>query len=113
MNHIKRVYYLDDEPELLKVFQEYMAPHYAEVATFESAHSAIEACSQVSPDVMVIDYRLAEMTGDDFVRQIDNGIRTILVSGELDLRPSMHFDQFVPKPFRLADLKALIDKFLN
>ena len=112
MTRTNRVYYLDDEPELLEVFQEYMAPHYSEVATFESGSDAKQVCDQAPPDVMVIDYRLAEMTGDDFVRELDEGVRTILVSGELDLNPVEHFDHFVPKPFRLSELKALIDSLL-
>ena len=59
---------------------------------------------------MIIDYRLQDMTGDDFAQCLAEDVKTILVTGELDLKPKQQFDLVVPKPYKLKDLKALIEK---
>jgi DNA-binding response OmpR family regulator len=104
----KRVYYLDDEASLCSVFKEFVSLLGFEVTTFVNAHEAIEACVEQPPDLMFIDYKLADVTGVEVAELLDSDIPKILVTGELSVRGVEAFQEVLEKPFRLAELKRLI-----
>lgn len=106
----KKVYYLDDEVDLCNLFQEYIESDEIEVNTFIDASAAIEKCSSMPPDLMFIDYRLADTTGDVVATIIDSKIEKILVTGELKKPEYDVFSQVISKPFRLIELQKIINE---
>lgn len=108
----KKVYYLDDEIDLCNLFREFIESEKIEVATFVDATKAIEMCAKMPPDLIFIDYRLSDTTGDVVAATIDSKIEKILVTGELKKPEYDVFSQVISKPFKLIELQQVIDEKL-
>jgi DNA-binding response OmpR family regulator len=106
----KKVYYLDDEIDLCNMFREFIETEEIEVSTFTSATVAIAACAESPPDLIIIDYRLSDTTGDVVANAIDSSIEKILVTGELEKPQHEVFSQVITKPFSLIELQSVIEK---
>lgn len=103
-----RVYYLDDEENLCRIINDYFQSDETLVSTFIEADEAITACKENPPDIIFIDYRLPDTTGDEVATLIDQNIPKILVTGDLTYSPKYDFYRVVTKPYTLAALAALI-----
>lgn len=103
-----KVYYLDDEVALCNIFKEFLSSADTDVHTFVEAQPFIDQCNLTPPDLVVIDYRLAETSGDKVAATLDRGIPKILVTGELDLPDSDLFIEVVSKPYKLKNMKEII-----
>ncbi len=83
----QRVLMVDDDLALLDAMRDWLhACCGAEVTTFASAEEAMVAAQPDSFDVCVLDYRLAGADGltlGVMLREINPGVRLILLSGEL------------------------------
>lgn len=108
-----RIYYLDDEINFCNVFKEYISNKHIEVETFMDATEAISRCIAEPPDMIFIDYRLKDTTGDIVASMLDKDLRKVLVTGELELPDNEQFIQVVAKPYKLAMLKAIIEAQLG
>ncbi len=107
-----RVYYLDDETLLIKQFERYMTAKGIETRVFEHAGALIEACVEATPDVVFLDYRLADTTGIVVAEKLDSAIKKILVTGELAVDAGAQFAAVLSKPFRLSEAAALVSSLL-
>ena len=105
-----KVYYLDDEEYLCEVFKQYLDSDEIQVTIFSEAQDAIECCRRLPPDVIFIDYRLSDTTGDKVAEQLDSRIPKILVTGELTPFRGGDMLQRISKPYLLAEIKALIEQ---
>ena len=104
-----KIYYLDDEIALCDIFEEFISDNQTAVKTFSDANQAIEQCKIEPPDVMFIDYRLADTSGDKVASMLDGDIIKVLVTGELTLPDCSLFLDVVSKPFKLNELKKKIE----
>lgn len=102
------VYYLDDEAALCDVFKDFISSDEIEVKTFTDSTDAIKYCTQKKPDIMFIDYRLSDTTGNLVADEIDQGIEKILVTGELDLPNYSVFSQVISKPYSLVAISEML-----
>lgn len=102
------VYYLDDEAALCDVFKEFISNDKINVTTFVDSAQAIEHCAQKKPDIMFIDYRLSDTTGNLVANVLDKDIEKILVSGELDLPQFDVFSQVISKPYSLLAISQML-----
>jgi DNA-binding NtrC family response regulator len=109
----KKIYYLDDEPDLCNLFKEFFESDLIEIETFSDAFEAIERCDQSPPDIMFIDYRLADTTGNLVAEVIANDIVKVLVTGELEVPSYEVFYEVIAKPFKLIDVTLIIEKILD
>ena len=103
------IYFLDDEPSFCSIFQEYMSNFGYETHVFSEYEAAVAQVQIQVPDVMCIDYRLRGITGDEFVKYVPDSVIKILITGELNYENAPLFDAHLNKPFRLKELKNLID----
>lgn len=108
-----RVFYLDDEQQLCNVFKEFIEDQQLQVTTFTKAEEAVLACQTQQPDIMFIDYRLAETTGLSVANRLGDTFPKILVTGELNIPQSNLFEKIISKPFKLAEIKSLILAMTN
>lgn len=111
MNNL--IYFLDDEELLGCIFKEFMEAQGYEVQTFVHPNDAILACKDRLPDVMLIDYRLPEMTGEKVAQSIHPKIKKILLTGELTIAPSYPFEKVILKPYKLNELYLLLSEILE
>ena len=104
------VYYLDDEIDLLEVFQEIYASDDVVVKTFTNGETALASVRAAPPDLMVLDYRLAGLSGEEIARQMDPLIPKVLVSGDF-LAPEDHpaFLRVLVKPVPMAVYSELFE----
>jgi DNA-binding NtrC family response regulator len=109
----KKVYYLDDELDRCNLFKEFFESDSIQVETFTDAIEAIECCDRSPPDMIFIDYRLADTTGNLVAEVIANDIVKILVTGELEIPNYEMFYEVIAKPFKLMDITLVIEKILE
>jgi DNA-binding response OmpR family regulator len=103
-----KVYYLDDEFFLCEIFKEYFSADNIEVKVFTDAREAIAECARVPPDMMFIDYRLADTTGLEVAKKLSDKILKVLVTGELQTPQNDQFIRVIEKPFELRVLSEVI-----
>jgi DNA-binding NtrC family response regulator len=108
-----KIYYLDDEVDLVNLFKAFVVGEKIEVSTFTDASEAIACCQLTPPDLMFIDYRLTDTTGDRVAAVLDKNIKKILLTGELDMAEDPLFELIIKKPFSLSCLKKIIDERLE
>jgi DNA-binding NtrC family response regulator len=74
-----KVLLVDDEVNTLKVLSAILAKQGYEVETAASAEEGIAKVATLDPDVAVVDYRLPEMSGLDFIDAVKRGGRALPV----------------------------------
>ena len=114
---MRRVFFVDDAPEILKHLQRTLAPMQSEwtMEFFPSAKSALAAICQAPCDVVVSDMTMPGMDGAQFLTEVRNvspqAIRIIL-SGDQSpvnyLRSASVAHRFLQKPVDVEVLKANI-----
>ena len=102
------IYYLDDQAELCAVFKEYIECDEISVSIFTESSEAISKCIDEPPDMIFIDYRLSDTTGETVAQTLDVSIPKILVTGELLAPETSSFLNIINKPYRLSELKKII-----
>src|SRR5713101_2123435 len=120
-NHVK-VLLVDDNPMVLGMLQGALTP-LAKVSTSNDSADALLKAVDDPPDLLVSDYRMPGMDGQQLVEKLKSrpktaGIAVILLASKADIteRFSNHepVDDFVEKPFFLKEatqrIKRLIDK---
>jgi CheY-like chemotaxis protein len=116
----------DDDQELLRLFQLALEPIY-DVLPVSSGRECLDKYKEEKNkgnkiDVLLLDYRLGDMTGDDVackIRDLD-GTNTILISAyELEsdvisqLRTRKCIVEMVSKPISINLLKKMVDTALK
>src|SRR5713226_2995537 len=120
-NHVKLLL-VDDNPMVLGMLQKALSP-LAKVTTSSDSADALLKAVDDPPDLLVSDYRMPGMDGQQLVEKLKSrpktaGIAVILLASKADITEkfSNHepVDDFVEKPFFLKDatqrIKRLIDK---
>jgi CheY-like chemotaxis protein len=120
-NHVKLLL-VDDNPMVLGMLQRALTP-LAKVTTSNDSADALLKAVDDPPDLLVSDYRMPGMDGQQLVEKLKSrsktaGISVILLASKADIteRFSHHepVDDFVEKPFFLKEatqrIKRLIDK---
>lgn len=108
-----KVYYLDDEPDLLEIFQDTFSDENIQISTFTDPAEALKAIQTAPPDLLFIDYRLPNTTGETFARKIDPSIPKALITGDLSTKAGEMFQALFSKPFRRAQIETFIRGYLN
>lgn len=106
-----RVYYLDDEEALCRLFANYLSSDSVQVTTFVDANEAIRVANEDPPDLFFIDYRLPGLTGDDVASSVDDDIVKVLVTGDLSFNPKYEFQHIISKPYSYASIEDVIEMF--
>lgn len=112
-----RVLVVDDEPEILRLFEDtFGADERFELETASNGYDAGRLTESFKPELIFLDYMLPDVNGDlvcKRVREHDDlaGSRIIFISGvieasEVDRLMSAGADEFVKKPFDIRDLMA-------
>jgi len=119
----KRVLLVDDEPELLEVYEGALETLDCEIVKRSSSTLASLAVLVEEFDLIVTDLKMPEMTGQELVNQIrslDNAkkIPIIIVSGFIqdELKEQLEDTedvQLISKPFSSNGLLELVRKLLN
>ena len=104
-----KIYYLDDEFDLLEMFHDTFSSLEVEVSTFSSVTDFLDAVKANSPDIVFLDYRLPGCTGDDVAKKLDPQLPKVLISGDLELITESNFLSVLGKPFKKEKVKEIIN----
>ena len=107
-----KLFYLDDEEMLCKIFYDLFNSDQINVTTFIDANEAIKACHEDSPDVFLIDFRLPQTTGDKVAHATESSIPKILITGDITFESTYEFDQIISKPYSFSEMSNLINQYL-
>lgn len=116
---VTRILVVDDDPMMLELYREILTRVGHEVLIAENGTQGL-ARSDRKPDLIIVDLMMPNLNGYEFLRQLRsmNGHAATPViaasgvsTGEWALRGGA--DRFLRKPFRSADLIALVDELLS
>ena len=107
---------LDDEPDNVALVDASLHRHLAgiDTATFTAPRAAAAWCALHEPDLCLIDYKMPEMTGIDFIRQVREhphfqSVPVIMITGQPDTRLQhaaleAGATDFLTKPYNVEDV---------
>jgi len=113
--HMKTILLIDDEPELLELLEYLFKQLNYSVISYPQA-IAVEAIQDLSPDLIVLDYNLGEISGGDLCRQVKaipqtQHIPVLMLSGDEqlpELAKNSCADAYLRKPFDIAELHSAV-----
>lgn len=110
---LRKVYFLDDEPDICTMFADNFAAPSISIRTFTDPKEAILAARAEPPSLFFVDFRLPGTTGDEVAEQLDPAIPVVLLSGDLDVETKASFVRKLSKaPFPWREVEALLAKYL-
>lgn len=119
-----RILIVDDDLAVSETFARMLRLDGHEVATVESAASALENATRQVPDALILDMRMTGQGGLDFLRNLRaddrfRGVPVGIVTGDYFLKDEVLAELSALgatvryKPLWLADLAALADTLLH
>jgi DNA-binding response OmpR family regulator len=111
---------VDDDQELCSLLVEYLVPEGFAVELLSNGMSALEWLAQATPDLVVLDVMLPELSGFEVLRRIraTSAVPVIMLTArgeEVDrvVGLEMGADDYLPKPFSPRELVARIKAVLR
>jgi len=117
----KNIMIVDDEPDILNLFSDYLQMKGFNVRTFEDPIQALSEIklNHASYDMIISDIRMPQMTGIELVKmvnKIDSKIKVIFMTA-FDLKNDnigqIEKAEFLTKPVKLDNLKESIIRILE
>jgi FixJ family two-component response regulator len=93
-----KVFYLDDEADLVANFFETFSSESVEVTCFTDVRTAMTAVRTSPPDVFFIDFRLPNTVGDKVAAEMNATFPIALVTGEMRVQTDYKFAAVFEKP---------------
>ena len=104
--------FLDDEPALCEIFADDFSSETIQVNTFTEPNLAIEHAREHPPDLIFLDYRLPQTTGDAVAQLMAPGIPKYLVTGDIHVKTNYVFTAVFTKPASPKEILALFSQFM-
>ncbi|MFT5124977.1 MAG: two-component system NtrC family sensor kinase [Kiritimatiellia bacterium] len=120
--HLQRMLVVDDEPGILHMVKEILKPFGFEIDLAQEAQEGLRLLSQRPYDVILSDWKMPEMSGQDFFetwksRSVGNpdAARFIFMTGDVlntDMLAylELHGAAYLEKPFGTAELTDLLER---
>ena len=116
----ERILIIDDEPQITRVLRAALSAQRYDVRTANDPEEALRLFAEWSPDLVITDLVMPEMTGVEVCRSIRRTASTPIVV--LSVREQEHFkvealdagaDDYVTKPFSTQELLARVRAHLR
>ncbi len=112
---------VDDEIDIREFARNYFRKRGIEVFTASGGGEAMDILNNEAPDLILLDVRMEEMTGVEFLQKIRDGgsqAKVIMVSGIEDEETINHARRlgilgFIHKPLVLEELQKIVMKELQ
>lgn len=112
---------VDDEPDVCEFAKSFFKKRHIDVLTASGGLQALEIIEQESPDLVLLDVRMEEMTGIEVLRELrsrNNNCLVIMVSGVEDDEVIIEANQlgvigYIHKPLVLDELEKIVLAQLN
>ncbi len=102
-----KILIVDDEPEIVKILEEFLAKMGFEVTSAVGGEKGLENInSQAKIDLMVLDMKMPKVKGMDILRglkQVNRNIPVIILTGSID--EQKHKEELEELGYGLADIQ--------
>jgi len=114
---------VDDEPEILGIYEEGLELEGFNVETFADPEEALSHFKPGAYDAIILDIRMPKMTGFELcraIRNVDEKVKICFMTAfEVHLKeietvlPRLKIDELITKPIRISDLNSKIQRLLT
>ena len=109
---------VDDEPAILHAFRRVFREPEVTLLTSDSALGGIEVVQRQSPDVIILDVHLPDLSGLEALRRIrklDSKVPVIVITGHGTTETAIEATKlgaldYLYKPLELAELRKLVNR---
>ena len=109
-----KVYYIDDEPDLLMTFMELFSSAFVDVMGFTCVDQFLKAIETSPPDLVFMDYCLHETNADEISKKLDPSIPKAVITGKFETDiVAFGYDASFPKPFTVEQIQEFITRYLK
>ena len=120
MSRVRSVYVCDDDQWVLDTVVDILSTLNLDILTFANGKLALDQIAKNSPDLIITDIHMPEMTGLELLKFLDGNayeIPVIMLTGSLDvknLREAVAYGHFeyLNKPIQPFDLIEAVQKAL-
>ena len=118
----KKILVVDDEPDVLKILLLRLKKTGYEVIGARDGQEALDMARQIIPDLIVLDFHLPDMNGDEVARilkedKILRNIPIILISATIssvaERAKECGANGYIAKPFEPKELIGAVKKILG
>jgi len=111
-----RILLIDDDQNALNALRRELRDDYA-IEAFSDPHQALQRCRESRFDLAIVDYKMPEMDGVEFLRQfvkLQPDAVPVILSGEADFDATIgtineaHIYRFIGKPWDKTELAATL-----
>lgn len=116
-----KILLVDDDPGLLRLLSIRLRAEGYEVEAVESAHRALGALRQFSPDLVITDLRMDKMDGIGLLKELQTrspGLRVVIITAHGTIPDAVTATQhgafgFLTKPIDKDELMSLVERALK
>ena len=108
-----KIVYLDDEPDLCVIFRDIFSSEEVIIETYTESLKAIQGIKMDPPDLIFLDYRLPNITGDEVAMMLDKDIPKVLITGDINIKTDYSFLRIISKPFKIDEINELISSLVK
>ena len=112
----KRLLVVDDDPQMTRLVSILLAREGYEGVTLDSAGEALKRITAEEFDLLLTDWNMPGMTGDQLAmesKRLKPTVPVILMTGVPTFTGAVGIDATLRKPFTSAELKHLVGSFLT
>lgn len=113
---MKHILVVDDEEAVGYVFERYLSIKGYRVSVAYSGEQALEAYRRDTPDLVITDFKMPGMNGDELLRRlraIAPGLPAIMISANpIEVGPTLDGVRFFPKPVSLETLVEHVETII-
>jgi len=118
----KKILFVDDEPDILKLTTFRLKNAGYEVLSATNGKEAMDLIKSTVPDLILLDWNMPLVNGEQFCKQLrsDNSLKhipVILFSATVnrlkDKVAEFGADDYLPKPYTPEDLLGKVEKFIG
>ena len=106
-----KVAYVDDELGLCQSFEDNFASDDLLITTFTDPEKALTVINTGEFDLVLLDFRLPNITGDEIAARIKVKVPVALITGDLNVKPSAKFVKIFSKPCSFDEMTAFLQSF--
>ena len=113
-----KILIVDDEYAIRDSLEGYLETEGHECQTAKNGIDALHKLKNYSPDVMIVDFNMPEMSGLDLVKNIESkiinhGLSTLMISGNIkdsEVKSSLQHGvkKIIKKPIRVGELNRAL-----
>lgn len=106
---------VDDNREIGELLTEYCQTLGMQVTYMQNAGKGLEIARTYSPDIVLVDFEMPMMSGEEFVRSLQetgSESKLVLLTGSTLSHFSVSVDAIVQKPVAMTDLEQILSQFV-